>query len=106
MPVTFAASTVPFLTTWKVAWAPSLMVLPALLNVSPRLWKKLPMSAEDCEALVAISARQSMVFKFAIFVVGRLVLGTERRVLQAPRCHSSSQTAGTSIWLHSERSRH
>lgn len=69
MPVTFAASNVPFFTTWKVAWAPSLMVLPALLNVFPRLWKKLPISAEDCVALVAKSARQKKAFSLTIVAV-------------------------------------
>lgn len=69
MPVTFAASTVPFFTTWKVACAPSLMVLPALLNVFARLWKKPPMSAEDCVALAAMSARQKKAFSFVIVAV-------------------------------------
>ena len=44
------------------------MVLPALLNVFPRLWKKPPTSAEDCVVLAAMSARQKKVFSFVIAV--------------------------------------
>lgn len=78
VPVTFAASTVPFLTTWKVACAPPLIVLPALLRLSPRLLKKLPISAEDSVALRM--TRDKHIYAFACAILG-VCLPAERITL-------------------------